>query len=114
MRSLHRLTNSAGSGTGTGTGTGSDHGTTTPQLVINHYHPGNGATNVDGSQSIELSFNENVEAGHYPTDTNSASGYIILKANSGTEIQIPVNDKQVTFSLNQVTIDPDQDLVADT
>ena len=59
MGSLHRLTKSAGSGTGSGSG--SDHGTTTPQLVINHYNPGNGATNVDGSQSIVLSFNENVE-----------------------------------------------------
>ena len=82
--------------------------------VITHYDPVEGTTIFDGSQNIVLTFNQDVVAGNPPTDSTSYSGYIFL-IRSGGMIKIPVNDpNQVTFSSNQVTINPAQDLVAAT
>ena len=104
MRSLHRLTNSAGSGTGSA-GSGSNP-------VINTYSPAQGAIDVSGSQSIVLTFDQPVQ---YNSHSSSSQNFQLQGQTTGKTIDIPAYDTtHVTFNNNDVTIHPTTTLDADT
>lgn len=93
---------SAGSvtiGTATATATIVNDDALPPTLVSST--PADNATNFAIASNIVLTFDQNVQAG---------SGSVILRPATGADISIPIANAQITFSGNQVTINPTSDL----
>ncbi len=93
---------SAGSvtiGTATATATIANDDALPPTLVSST--PADNATNFAIASNIVLTFDQNVQAG---------TGSVILRPATGADLSIPIANAQISFSGNQVTINPTSDL----
>ena len=80
--------------------------TTTEPLTLTSLSPADNATEVLPSANLVLTFSKNIQA-----DTGNI---IIKKSDNSTVYTFSVTDPEISFSSNQVTINPPSDLLAST
>lgn len=76
--------------------------------VITEFNPAQGSVGIAPTTNIVLTFNENVSAVPLSGTYNniSAGSFVLTSTNNINDMSIPINDAQVTYNGNVVTLDP--------